>query len=87
MSLSLVRINKKTVDLYRTETDFFKEGFELLPLVEEHRAHADWGAFATRLLDDDLFQWPSQGGHDDQGMYSISDSSLSGRLKSFPFCS
>lgn len=62
----------------RTETDFFKEGFELQPLLEEHRGHADWGAFASRLLDGDgggggdgdgggLFQWPRHGGHDDQG--------------------
>jgi len=49
----------------RTETDFFKDGFELIPLIEEHRGHNEWGAFATRLVDG-LFQWPTNGGHDDQ---------------------
>ena len=50
----------------RTETDFFQEGTELLPLLEEHRRHPTWGAYAAALLDNGGFQWPSNGGHDDQ---------------------
>lgn len=51
----------------RTETDFFKEGFELQPLLEEHRAHPAWGGFAAALLDEPgKFQWPRKGSHDDQ---------------------
>lgn len=50
----------------RTETNFFKEGFELMPLIEDHRHHSAWGAFANRLLDDNLFEWPKHGGKDDQ---------------------
>lgn len=50
----------------RTETDFFKEGFELQPLLEEHRDHHQWGPFVTRLLDENKFEWPRPGGHDDQ---------------------
>jgi DNA topoisomerase-3 len=50
----------------RTETDFFKEGFELLPLLNEHRNHSLWGNFVTKLLDEDKFLWPKSGGHDDQ---------------------
>jgi DNA topoisomerase-3 len=50
----------------RTETDFFKEGFDLTILVEEHRSHSIWGAFASDLLDNNKFTWPRNGGHDDQ---------------------
>lgn len=51
----------------RTETDFFKEGFDLLSLLADHRGHSTWGPFINRLLDDGLFQEPRKGGHDDQG--------------------
>lgn len=44
----------------RTETDFFKEGFELIPLLEEHRNHNIWGQYTTKLLNGD-FQWPREG--------------------------
>jgi DNA topoisomerase-3 len=50
----------------RTETDFFKEGFELHTLVEEHRGHSLWGGFACNLVDNHGFEWPKNGGHDDQ---------------------
>ena len=54
----------------RTETDFFKEGFELLPLLEDHRNHNVWGNFVTLLLNNGKYQWPRHGGHDDQGEIS-----------------
>lgn len=50
----------------RTETDFFKEGFELTPLIQEHGNHPDWGQFSRRLLDENGFEHPKSGGHDDQ---------------------
>ena len=51
----------------RTETDFFKDGFDLTTLLVEHRAHPDWGSFACRLVDEpNFFVWPRSGGHDDQ---------------------
>lgn len=53
----------------RTETDFFKEGFELLPLVEEYRNHSRWGQYCNQLLDNNKFEWPKNGGHDDEGNY------------------
>ena len=46
----------------RTETDFFKEGTELLQLLGEHRGHDDWGTYITKLLDENGFQWPRHGG-------------------------
>lgn len=50
----------------RTETDFFKEGTDLLQLLEEHRNHAVWGNYVSSLLDNQKFVWPNNGGHDDQ---------------------
>jgi DNA topoisomerase-3 len=49
----------------RTETDFFKEGTELLALVQVQAADPRWGGFAQALLDGG-FEWPRPGGHDDQ---------------------
>lgn len=45
--------------------DFFKEGFELTPLIEEHRANSVWGEFASDLMNG-KFLWPKPGSHDDQ---------------------
>jgi DNA topoisomerase-3 len=50
----------------RTETDFFKEGFELLPIIEDFKNHSMFGAYSTALMERDGFQWPANGGHDDQ---------------------
>ena len=46
----------------RTETDFFKEGTDLMQLLGEHRGHTDWGAYINKLLDENGFQWPRHGG-------------------------
>ena len=46
----------------RTETDFFKEGTELIQLLEEHRGNDDWGRYVEKLLDENGFQWPRHGG-------------------------
>lgn len=50
----------------RTETDFFKEGFELIPLIQDHRNHPDWGQFTLNLLENNGYEHPKNGGHDDQ---------------------
>lgn len=50
----------------RTETDFFKEGFDIHTLLQEHRGHSLWGDYTTQLLDQNKFLWPRNGGHDDQ---------------------
>jgi DNA topoisomerase III len=46
-------------------SDFFKEGFELTPLIEDHRANSVWGEFASDLMNG-KFLWPKAGSHDDQ---------------------
>ena len=46
----------------RTETDFFKEGTELVSMIEEHRQHSEWGQYVAKLLDRDGFLWPANGG-------------------------
>ena len=38
----------------RTETDFFKEGTELLPLLQEQRNHNSWGEYTSSLLNIDV---------------------------------
>ena len=48
----------------RTETDSFKEGFDLLTLIRTQLADQRWAAYTQRLLDGD-FQWPIHGGKDD----------------------
>eukprot|EP00606_Chrysophyceae_sp_TOSAG23-5_P001450 GSChrysophyteH2.ASY1.ANO1.1140.1 assembled CDS len=58
--------NRGILSYPRTETDFFKEGFELNPIIQELRDHSQWGAFAANLLDQNKFEWPKNGGHDDQ---------------------
>ena len=50
----------------RTETNFFQDGIDLQQLLGEHRQHADWGQFATQLLDNGKYQKPRHGGKDDQ---------------------
>jgi DNA topoisomerase-3 len=50
----------------RTETDFFKEGFDLNTLLVDHRQHSQWGAFTTNLLDNNAYCPPRKGLKDDQ---------------------
>lgn len=49
----------------RTETDKFKEGFDLAALVGAQAGNPQWGGFA-RALQAGGFEWPRDGGHDDQ---------------------
>jgi DNA topoisomerase III len=42
----------------RTETDKFKEGTELVQLLDEHRGHALWGQYVNNLMDGGGFEWP-----------------------------
>ncbi len=60
--------NRGILSYPRTETDFFKEGFELLPLIEEQQRQSIWGQYANNLLinNNQKFEWPKNGGHDDQ---------------------
>ena len=59
--------NRGILSYPRTETDFFKEGFELRPLIEEQQGHSQWGAYAMQLIQqNNKFMWPKNGGHDDQ---------------------
>jgi DNA topoisomerase-3 len=50
----------------RTETNFFKEGFELDPLLQDHVGHSAWGTYVNGLLTNNKFQWPRNGNKDDQ---------------------
>ena len=50
----------------RTETTVYKTGFELTPLVEEQTNSPSWGEYARSLLHDNGFEWPRDGGQDDQ---------------------
>lgn len=50
----------------RTETDFFKEGFDIHILIQEQSSHNVWGAYANDLLNLNKFCHPKNGGHDDQ---------------------
>lgn len=49
----------------RTETQVFSDGFDLMGMVQEHANHAQWGGFATRLLNGE-FEKPRAGQHDDK---------------------
>ena len=57
--------NRGILSYPRTETDFFKEGFDFKPLIQEQCNHSLWGPFAV-ALDQGMFAWPGNGGHDDQ---------------------
>ena len=48
----------------RTETDSFKQGFDLQSLIRAQLADGRWAPFAQRLLDGE-FLWPTNGGKDD----------------------
>ena len=47
----------------RTETDKFKEGFDLRGLIQAQTADGRWAAHANELLNGG-FEWPRDGGHD-----------------------
>jgi DNA topoisomerase III len=55
----------------RTETDEFESSYDLRSVVQMQTQHADWGAFAARLLtpatpeDPMTFCWPRTGGNND----------------------
>ena len=48
----------------RTETDKFTEGFDLRGLIQAQTADGRWAAHANELLNGG-FEWPRDGGHDD----------------------
>ncbi len=50
----------------RTETNFFKEGFELNTIIQDFQAHSLFGSYAQKLLNENQFQWPRHGNKDDQ---------------------
>lgn len=50
----------------RTETDSFSREKHLLDIIAEHRGHSEWGAYATKLVDDGNFVWPQSGTASDE---------------------
>eukprot|EP01038_Epipyxis_sp_PR26KG_P005415 gene5415-7503_t len=50
----------------RTETDFFQDGIELIPILNEHANHSDWGNYVSELINNNKYEHPRNGGHDDQ---------------------
>jgi DNA topoisomerase III len=66
MNIAEALYQRGIVSYPRTETNFFQENFELFPLLQDHRDHSLWGPFTVRLLDQGLFEWPRDGGKNDQ---------------------
>ena len=50
----------------RTETNFFKEGFELNAILQDFVNHSEFGAYTNHLLNNQGFLWPRDGKKDDQ---------------------
>ncbi len=67
MSVAEALYQRGILSYPRTETNFFKEGFELHALLQDHRQHSVWGNYTQALLDQPgRFEWPRPGGKDDQ---------------------
>jgi len=58
--------NKGFISYPRTETDSFSRNMNLKGLIDYQRSHPLWGQYACDLLDNNKFQWPRNGGHDDK---------------------
>jgi DNA topoisomerase-3 len=50
----------------RTETTVYKEGSNLIELITAQVNDGMWGGYAASLLDQQLFEWPRDGGQNDQ---------------------
>jgi len=58
--------NRGFISYPRTETDFFSNTINVRGLLDVQRHHVEWGQYAANLLDNDGFQWPRRGKHDDK---------------------
>jgi DNA topoisomerase-3 len=65
MTIAEELYTKGYISYPRTETDSFKEGTDLLGLIQEQVNDPRWGAFAQQLLNG-KFQHPRNGKHDDK---------------------
>lgn len=64
MNIAEKLYQKGLVSYPRTETDSFKSTINLRQLVEMHNNHDVWGEYAQEM-GNGSFQWPRNGGHDD----------------------
>jgi DNA topoisomerase-3 len=58
--------NKGFISYPRTETDSFTPNLNVRGLVAFQKNHPVWGNYAAELVDNNKFQWPRNGGHDDK---------------------
>lgn len=58
--------NKGFISYPRTETDMFITSIDLKGLISVQKNDALWGGYAKKLLEENKFKWPKQGGHDDK---------------------
>ena len=58
--------NQGWISYPRTETDMFDEAIDLRALIGKQTQDATWGAYATNLLDNDGFNTPRRGRHNDK---------------------
>jgi DNA topoisomerase-3 len=66
MTIAEALYQRGIISYPRTETNFFKEGFELNTILQEFQPHSEYGAFTTDLLQNNKFEWPRHGQKDDQ---------------------
>lgn len=66
MKVAEALYNQGFISYPRTETDVFDKGMDLKGLCAKHVQHDQWGAFATGLVNENGFDWPRQGRHDDK---------------------
>lgn len=71
MSIAEDLYQRGIISYPRTETNFYKDGFELINLISEHKGHSLWGSYVESLLNPssnstNSFKWPYRGNKDDQ---------------------
>lgn len=57
--------NKGFISYPRTETDFFQKSINLKDLVSYQEDSPDWGPYAQKLIQNNIFLWPRNGTHND----------------------
>lgn len=66
MTLAEKLYNNGWISYPRTETDQFPPGFDLHGLIRKQTQDGTWGAYASSLLDNNGFNQPRSGRHNDQ---------------------